>query len=1718
MADIKQLKAKRSNIKGRLTKFKTYLDDFSELENVTVLDVNKLSLKLSRIQTLLNEFDAVQGQLEICEGCSQTEELDIRDSFEQEFDSYISLAQNLIDTNSAAKETFSSCKANQSAQCNHNDNVLGFKLPVIKIPTFDGTYFKWLEFKETFISLVHENNSIKNIHKFHYLLSYLEGEAARVLCNLEVTDANYSEAWQLLCKRYDNKRQLINNHLRALFSIETVRETDKSLRFIVDHVNKNLRALRTLGLPVEQWDVLVIYMVTAKLDSTTYYKWEEARTTLPEIPTLDHFFEFLKSRANVLETVGRQRQDKPKLLPPPSQPKSQTKSFALTTKHNAPSAYKPIECLLCKGAHRLYECTSFRNKGHEERGTIVSKLNLCENCLRSGHMVQRCRLPGSCRYCKQRHNTLLHPLDPTEVPRTGPTQSHTQNLAAMTNTNGTNSEVLLCTAQVRLMNPDTNQALTVRALLDSGSQSSFITERVQGELNLIPQPTNVNVLGLSDTPLAIQAKRCVLHVQSLTDPFNVSIVCLVIPKIADKLPKVTLDASQFDFSQFQLADPRFFESSSIDMLIGADLFWDLIGSSQHSLGTNKPILRSSTLGWLIAGPLPTLPKFKNKQRNKVTQCNFVINEVSTSPNIGEELQRFWELENVPQSHPFTKEEKLCEQHFLTTTYKLENGRFCVGLPLRKEKNYLGDSYSLAKKRFASLEARFRKQPELKKAYADFIHEYAELGHLSEAPDHRPEIAYFLPHHPVIRTKSESTKLRVVFDASAPSTSGVSVNDLQMVGPVIQDSLFNILVRFRQYKYIISGDIEKMYRQVLVRETDRDMQLILWRDNEDEPMRTLRLNTVTYGFSSASFLATRCIWQLGDECADPHIKTIIQKDFYCDDLLTGADDEEALRYIHRRVSGELAKGCFHLRKFRSNLASLLEDHALPGEGDLIISNATSTLGIGWCPSADVLQFQVEYSPPDILTKRSILSSTFKIFDPLGLLSLCTIKPKILLQTLWSLGLGWDEEVPSMVKRSWLRFTENLGLLSSFQAPRRVLIDEPKLIEMHTFCDASERAFGACVYLRSIGVTGKVQVSLLCAKSRIAPLKATTIPRLELCSALLGAQLSSSVTQALRCKITRHVYWSDSKVTLGWIKSACKAKTFVANRVAAITDLSDPEDWRHVPTAENPADLCSRGVDPQDVSKTDIWWSGPAFLGQDESSWPSADVQAVELPELKALSALVEESAPSVSIIDVTRYSKLLRAQRVAAWVLRFTYNAKNSQNKHSGILSADELQNALNYLIKVAQLESFPTEIEYLQNKKSLPCKSNLNQLNVFIDDNNLLRVGGRISTSNHPYDKRHPILLKGNNHLTRLIFQHEHVRLLHAPPQLLLTSIRDQYWPIGGRKLARDVYKYCYKCRRFDGSGMVNIMSELPPDRVEPDYPFMTTATDFAGPFLITDRKGRGCKITKCYLCLFICFRFKCVHLEAVSELSKDAFILTLTRFIARRGKPKVIFCDNGRNYVAAAREINDFFKTNNDPICDFAAQRNIQFKFSPAYAPHFNGLAEAGIKSAKFHIRRILGQTHLTFEELSSLFTQVEAILNSRPLCPLSPSVDDFQPLTPGHFLIFRPLTSLPTTNYGDDRASLRNRFQRVEQMRQHFWTRWSREYISELQQRTKWRVKGRDLRMDDLVLIKDESPPLCWRLGRVTKLFPGPDGITRVADVKTAGGTVRRALNRLCLLPVDG
>ncbi|XP_047527076.1 uncharacterized protein LOC125064193 [Vanessa atalanta] len=669
-------------------------------------------------------------------------------------------------------------------------------------------------------------------------------------------------------------------------------------------------------------------------------------------------------------------------------------------------------------------------------------------------------------------------------------------------------------------------------------------------------------------------------------------------------------------------------------------------------------------------------------------------------------------------------------------------------------------------------------------------------------------------------------------------------------------------------------------------------------------------------------------------------------------------------------------------------------------------------------------------------------------------------------------------------------------------------------MHSFSDASISAYGACVYLRSIDSNGNVVVRLLCSKSKVNPSKPITIPRLELLGALLAARLCKSVLESLRCNITRIVHWCDSSVVLGWLNtSPNKLKTFVANRVVEICETTTPANWRHVPTNDNPADLISRGAKTNFLVESKLWWSGPSFLANSESEWPSLNKRTnYELPELKVSVALVVDP-----IIQFERFSNFIRLKRSFAYALRFIHNIKSLKTKKRGILTTDELQISFNYLCKFAQIQSFPDEYNALRQTQFISSKSILQSLNVFLDNSGIIRVGGRLEHSNYDYEKKHPIVLQSKHYLTILIFRYEHIKQMHAGPQLLLYTVRNYIWPLAGRNLARRTVRNCVRCRRLQGRTLTPIMGHLPSQRTIPAFPFLTTGVDFAGPFMILNKKGRGAKLSKCYLCLFICFRYKCVHLEAVTELSKDAFVMTLRRFVARRGKPLEIYSDNGRNFVAVAKEIGSFLKENQNSLSEYAATENIKFHFIPTYASHFGGYWEGGIKSAKHHIKRVMGNLNLTYEELSTLFAQVEAILNSRPLYPVSSSPHDLLSLTPGHFLIGRPLSSLPAPVLEEEKATRLQRYNRIEQARQHFWRRWQNEYVSELQQRSKWRTqKCNPLRVGDLVLLQeDNNPPLHWRLGRVIHLHPGIDGVSRVADIMTERGSVRRPFTRLCPLP---
>ncbi|XP_054722391.1 uncharacterized protein LOC129232176 [Uloborus diversus] len=939
---------------------------------------------------------------------------------------------------------------------------------------------------------------------------------------------------------------------------------------------------------------------------------------------------------------------------------------------------------------------------------------------------------------------------------------------------------------------------------------------------------------------------------------------------------------------------------------------------------------------------------------------------------------------------------------------------------------------------------------------------------------------------------------------------------------------------RCHRIALTGDIEKMFRQILVTEDDVDFQRIFWRERPEEPLKEYRLLTVTYGTACAPYLSIRTIQQLAHEEIKqfPEASKVALEDFYVDDLLTGTNSKEDAKKLVSQVIELMKKGGFPIRKWASNESSVLE--SLPPElrsssGSLHIEedHLMKILGIIWNSKEDT--FRINISPPNEVrpTKRQLLSTIAKIYDPLGFLSPTTIQLKILMQDIWRENISWDDPVTDCISESWTQFRNQMKHLAEIQIPRYLSGDATaKRVLLIGFCDASQRAYAAVFYLRAELVTGKVHVSMITSKTRVAPVKSITLPRLELLAALLLSELYVVVFESLRkvIQIDKSFLFSDSQIVLDWLKSSpSRWKIFVANRIAKIQKMTSEASWQHVKSQENPADCASRGIAASKLKVHKLWWSGPQWLSQGSLHFPSIDLSTsceedvrCEEKSSTVLTNVSTSSQGSYFLEIIARYSSFSRLIRVIAWCKRFINNCRSS--RVTGVLTSKEVDDATKIVIQTVQESQFHSEIQLLKKRHPLPSSSKLLPLGIFLDTDGIIKVGGRLKNSSQSPIQKHPILLPKSHHFTNLVIQYFHHISLHSGPQLTLCCIRQKFWIPSGRGVVGRLLSKCQTCFRFRAKSSEQLMGNLPANRFSTGRAFLNVGIDFGGPFITKPNVPRSKVKLKSYLALFICMATKAVHLEVVSDLSTDAFLAAFRRFISRRGKPTNMFSDNATNFKGASSYLKEQFKLiKSVEVQNFVTQESIKWHFIPPTAPHVGGLWEAGIKSTKQLLIKTMKSAVLNFEELVTLVTQIEACLNSRPLTPLSNDPQDLQPLTPGHFLIGAPMTSFPE-EVPSQPACLRKRWNLIQHLRGQFWRRWHLEYLNQLQQRTKWKKPRRNLRVNDLVLLKEDNlPPLQWSLGRVVQVFPGDDGAVRVVDVKTQRGQFRRPITKCCLLPTE-
>ncbi|UYV69619.1 hypothetical protein LAZ67_6004108, partial [Cordylochernes scorpioides] len=1166
----------------------------------------KLSYQKRRIDGFIESVDSIIEAGETIRLEIMGEELkEIKEKIEKLYDELFSLDEVDIDKESEACDSsmnkIGSLRVkienerklkDKLADIKPNGSQANIKLPQFDLPIYDGDMGNWINFKELFLTTIDAHPGLTNIQKLQYLNSAVKGEAARLIRGFPLLSENYGQAWSTLLSRYDNPRELAYAQVSKIFSLRAIKNPSaKCLHEFMDVCNEAIRNLETLELKRNKLvDVILVHFLQQKLSENLRLDWELSVDNT--LPSYDKFIAFISRHARSMSCAVRECSKKEETTGSRF-PKCQSYGMLIESSDT---------CILCKSKHHpLYICNLFCKMPLKEKLNVVKSHKLCFNCLRKGHFSWNCRLNQRCKVCKGKHHTMIHYDKPStegasaQVENTTPKEHESAiNLTNTQQANCNDSHVLLATARIKIKN-GLGKLCTCRALLDSGSQVTMITKGCCERLGLVQRKSDRMIIGVGNTPVQHSSSTVSVTFCPLNNSEEFSVEAVVTGVLTSEIPNFRLkDPNWPTLKSLKLADPEFYIQAPIDMILGADIYTELMLKGSISLGEGLPMAINTRLGWVLLG------KLMGTSESNTEVCNLSL---QSEPELEFVLKRFWETESVPSPDLCTQDED-CERLFSNNYGRDSHGGYWVKLPFRQHRPLLGESREKALRRFLSLEGKLCKNVKLYDQYRGFMKEYEHLNHMERVPiaEVKRELCrcYYMPHHPVIREQSTTTKMRVVFDASAKSENNVSLNQFLHKGPKIQQDVFFILLRFRTYPVAISADIEKMYRQIRIHPEDADYQRILWRPSSEEPVVDYRLLTVTYGTTSAPFLAMRTLQQLAEDEGHnyPEASRVTLNDFYVDDLLTGAQTIAEAKELIDQLKDLMKKGGFHLRKWNSNcheIVSHVEEMNEEKKINLEKGAISKILGIVWDHVQDTFRVNITL-PEEVVTKRDLLSNIARIFDPLGFLSPTTVALKIIMQELWRSGTGWDEHIPNDIKEKWNNFRAELLKLGELSIPRYVWACEgDRDVQLHGFCDASSVAYSAVCYLRTVSLDGQVHISMLAAKTRVAPCKSLTLPRLELCAALLLSQLYRSVIDSLKIDIGRAYLWSDSQISLSWIKSdPNRWKTFIHNRVVKIQQLSDRNSWRHVSGKDNPADCASRGIMPAALSGHTLWWQGPTWL--------------------------------------------------------------------------------------------------------------------------------------------------------------------------------------------------------------------------------------------------------------------------------------------------------------------------------------------------------------------------------------------------------------------------------------------------------------------------------------------------------------------------------------------
>lgn len=1256
------------------------------------------------------------------------------------------------------------------------------------------------------------------------------------------------------------------------------------------------------------------------------------------------------------------------------------------------------------------------------------------------------------------------------------------------------------------------------ALLDPGSTVSLIDEQLSSAIGATGDDTasRLQLQGVGAMTTTQMSKRITATIRGQHGglPHEISL------RSVRNLGLRSQRAKRGDIQQYEHLkdlDMACYAHAQPYVLIGADN-WHLMLQNDIRMGKiNEPAAMLTPLGWTVFGTLPT--------SHRQTHCP---ERVMHCHDIDSQLKEYFAIDalGIAKIDKKSPEDLRAEQIFQSTVKKTDGPHYEVGQLWRDEEPLMPPSYQNALKRLTSIERKMAKDEKFRDEYSAQIENLIKKGYASPAKKILDEKAWYLPHF-AVTNPNKPGKIRLVFDAAA-TNQGQCLNDFILEGPDKLQSLIGILLRFREGDYAVTADIAEMFLRIKIREADRPSQLFLWRTDPTKIPTIFQMNSMIFGAASSPFLAhsVRDYNANANAAEYPLAVNEITRNHYMDDFVASFQSEEEAIIKSQQVAASHAAGGFTLRGWSSNSKRLLStyDPELHADTPATLGGNKSQkiLGMKWSPEEDALGFNTSMirvpievkEGQRVPTKREALSAVMSIYDPLGLISQYVITAKLIIQRLWALKTQWDEELPQDEANKFSAWLENLKYIETLRVPRQLATsNETQRQELHIFVDGSTQAYAAAAYWRAIKHE-TIEINLIAAKAKVVPIKPLSVPRIELQAALIGARLMKTITQEKTTQPDEIFIWSDSRTVLHWVRNnASRYSVYVSHRLGEIAELTQTQQWRWVPTKENPADDATRGDEHRTITSNDRWYSGPDFLRRPSSEWPREIIASPTPNETEEKTGGEEASYTTRPVKwesplpDINRFSKYDRLIGATARVLQFTDSLKKKQRI---ALQSHHIKRAEHMWLQQSQRESFPNELQTLASNQAIADKSRLYKLDPFIDEDGLMKMRGRINAAPVDIINKKPTILDGRNQFVRLYLQREHERAAHANNERVVNDVRQKFWVLRLRPSIRTIASTCRLCYLRRTQPHAPAFGDLPVARLTPyQRPFTYAATDYFGPLWVTIGRRRE----KRWVALFTCLTTRAVHLELVHTLSTDSALMALRRLAARRGWPQQMWSDNATNFRAASSELRAAYNEWAPTLQRYGLTRGLEWHFIAPGAPNQGGAWERLVRSVKNALSATLHTRAPKEEVLKTLLTEAEHTVNARPLTHVSVDATDDEALTPLHFLLGGS-TTVPLT--GPCAEADRSTWRATQALADHFWSRWVKEYLPLLAPRQSSSNRNeREIQPGDYVLIVDSTLPRnVWPRGIVVATHPGPDGRTRNVEVRTRGGVFRRPTSRLVVL----